>query len=57
MVRPGDPTALATAIRTLLEDPARADRMGRAARERAVERHSLDTQAARLQEIYAKVAG
>ncbi len=37
-----DPTALAHAIVRLLEDPAAADRMGRAARVRAVERFAWD---------------
>jgi glycosyltransferase involved in cell wall biosynthesis len=56
-VAPGRPAELGAAIRSLLADPARAASMGRAARERAVVRHSLRNQAARMREIYAEVAG
>jgi glycosyltransferase involved in cell wall biosynthesis len=41
LVAPGDPDALAAAVRSLLENPERAELMGRAARERWEEHYSL----------------
>ena len=52
VVPPGDPGALAEAIRSILSDPKRAEAMGRAARERAVERHGLQDQALRMRRVY-----
>jgi glycosyltransferase involved in cell wall biosynthesis len=57
VVQPGAPEELARAIGEIVEDPVRAAAMGRAARERAVARHSLSEQAARLRELYAEAAG
>lgn len=57
VVPPRDPPALAAAIEEVIGDPARATRMGRAARERAVERHSLAQMAAGVRRIYERVAG
>jgi glycosyltransferase involved in cell wall biosynthesis len=54
VVRPGAPGELAAAIRSILDDPARAAAMGRAARARAVARHSLTRQAAHVREVYAE---
>jgi glycosyltransferase involved in cell wall biosynthesis len=39
LVPPRDPAALAAAVQVLLDDPATARRMGRAARRRAVARY------------------
>ncbi|MEK6238218.1 MAG: glycosyltransferase, partial [Planctomycetales bacterium] len=41
IVPPGDPQALAGAIRRLIQDPQAASRLGAAARERVRERFSL----------------
>jgi phosphatidylinositol alpha-mannosyltransferase len=57
-VPPNDPEALADAVSALVEDEARRERMGEAARKLAVERYSWSTIASRLEEIYASlVAG
>jgi glycosyltransferase involved in cell wall biosynthesis len=56
VVSPGDANALAEAIRTILSDPMRREAMGRRARERAVAQHSAAEAAARLREIYRRVA-
>jgi O-antigen biosynthesis rhamnosyltransferase len=52
---PGQPTRMAEAIRSILDDPAKAAAMGEAARERTVALHSLGDQAARMREVYAEV--
>jgi glycosyltransferase involved in cell wall biosynthesis len=41
VVPPGDPPALSRAIDGLLSDPARAEAMGRRARQRCLERYSF----------------
>lgn len=41
-VPPGDPRALREAIQHLLDDPARAEQMGRAGRAHVVQHHALD---------------
>jgi phosphatidylinositol alpha-mannosyltransferase len=57
-VPPDDPEALADAVAALVEDEARRERMGEAARELAVDRYSWSTIASRLEEIYVSlVAG
>jgi glycosyltransferase involved in cell wall biosynthesis len=48
LVPPGDETALAEAIAALLADPARAARLGEAARERVAERFTPEAQLRRL---------
>ncbi|HEY1653037.1 MAG TPA: glycosyltransferase family 4 protein [Acidimicrobiales bacterium] len=53
---PSDPGAVAEAIRTLLADPARRRRMGRAARTRVQESFDTDVLASRLAEALAGVA-
>ena len=54
---PGDPGAVAEALRSLLADPARRGRMGRAARSRVQEFFDNDVLASRLAEALAGVAG
>jgi phosphatidylinositol alpha-1,6-mannosyltransferase len=53
---PEDPGALAEALRSLLADPARRRRMGRAARSRVQESFGNDVLASRLAEALAGVA-
>ncbi len=50
-VAPGDARALRSAITALLDDPARAERMGRAGRALVEQRHRLDPCLDRLAEI------
>ncbi len=54
LVPPGDPKALAQAVAALLEDPARAQAMGRAGRERFLQRFTIDSFADRTEELYRK---
>jgi glycosyltransferase involved in cell wall biosynthesis len=56
LVPSGDDDALAAALGTLLEDPARRAAMGARARERAASRHSADVAITALEQIYARVA-
>ncbi len=53
---PGDPGAVAEALRSLLADPTRRRRMGRAARARVLESFDNDVLASRLAEALAGVA-
>jgi glycosyltransferase involved in cell wall biosynthesis len=53
-VPPGDPAALAAAIRRLLEDPALAARLAAAARA-AVAEYGWDRRAARLEALFDEV--
>lgn len=53
---PGDPGAVAEALRSLLADPTRRRRMGRAARTRVKESFDYDVLASRLAEALAGVA-
>ncbi len=50
-LRPPTADAFAEALRVLIEDPARADRMGAAGRARAVEHFSLDAFGERLEAV------
>ncbi len=52
LVPPRDPVALATALKTLLDDPARASAMGRRGRDRVTEHFSWATCAARYEAAY-----
>jgi glycosyltransferase involved in cell wall biosynthesis len=56
LVPPRDPHALAAAIRKLLADPERRQRMGEAGYRRAAERFSAETSTRRILEIYDGVA-
>jgi glycosyltransferase involved in cell wall biosynthesis len=51
----GDSHALAEAIASLLEDPERRRRMGKAGRERALRMFDWDSTAARFEELYAEL--
>jgi glycosyltransferase involved in cell wall biosynthesis len=54
-VAPRDPTALASALNALLDDPARRAALGEAARRRAREEFSVELMAARTLEAYREV--
>jgi phosphatidylinositol alpha-mannosyltransferase len=56
LVPPGDPDALADAVVALLEDDARRERFGAAARRLAQERYSWDDIGRRLAGIYGELA-
>jgi len=57
LVEPGDEVALADAIATLLDDPARRARMGEAARDRAVTRYNWRTVAEETVNVYHQAIG
>ena len=57
LVPVGDPSALAAAMGTLLDDPGLRSEMGREARKRAVERFDVTTVAELVLATYARVAG
>ena len=53
LVPAGDVEALADVMRACLETPGEMlDRMGEAAHKRVIERHSVDTQAAKLSKLF-----
>lgn len=52
LVEPRNAEAMRTAVRTLLDDPERRERLGRAARERACERFGWDQVAERTIAVY-----
>lgn len=52
LVPPGDPTALAAAIRTVLHDPGLAARLGEAGRQRVVQHFSAKTMAQHVTDVY-----
>ncbi len=56
-VEPNDPEALTDAVCALVEDEARREAMGEAARVLAVERYAWPAIAARLEAVYASVTG
>jgi starch synthase len=56
LVPPDDPGALAAALNALVRDPARADALGRAGRERAVAEFGWQAIAAQTAELYAGLA-
>jgi glycosyltransferase involved in cell wall biosynthesis len=53
LVPPDDPVSLASALQTLLDDPARTRAMGKAARERSLTDFAPDVHLARLDSAYA----
>lgn len=55
LVPPDDPSALARAVRSLLDDPARAAALGRAARARAIASFTAQAMARRYEELYDEV--
>src|SRR4030095_9072748 len=54
LVEPGRPEALAAALRTVLDDPARGRAMGRAGRLRVEAQFSWASVAARTRDVYAE---
>jgi glycosyltransferase involved in cell wall biosynthesis len=54
-VEPGDPQAMADAVRTLLDAPERRTEMGEAGRRYVVEHHSRAAIAARLEQLLDEV--
>lgn len=56
IVPPRAPAALAEAINSLLADPARAARLGQAAKQRALTDYGLDQWVSRLVAVYRRVA-
>jgi glycosyltransferase involved in cell wall biosynthesis len=57
LVPPGDPTELATALRTLLDHPERRARLGAAGQERARARHAIAYSAAAIASVYDELLG
>jgi glycosyltransferase involved in cell wall biosynthesis len=55
LVRPNDPSALATAMLKLVADPDRAVAMGAAGRARARERYSLERMAREYEALYVRL--
>jgi rhamnosyl/mannosyltransferase len=55
-VPPGDPAALAAALRTLLADPERRAALGGEARRRVAREFTKETMGARVRALYAEVA-
>lgn len=54
VVPPRDPRALAAALNRLVQDPALRERMGRAARHRALTRFSREAMVRAVEEVYAE---
>jgi glycosyltransferase involved in cell wall biosynthesis len=57
LVPVADGAALAAAVNALLDDPPRRERLGRAARRRALERFQWDDAARRMEQVYAEALG
>jgi glycosyltransferase involved in cell wall biosynthesis len=57
LVEPGNPVALADAVRALLDDPARAARLGAAGRARAESIFSRGAHVDAVERVYAEVLG
>jgi glycosyltransferase involved in cell wall biosynthesis len=56
LVPESDPVALAEVLESLLREPERAARLGAAAREAAIERHSLELMNARYETLFLQLA-
>lgn len=56
LVPPKDPSALATGIATVLEDPERAQRMGALGREIVCERFSAQAMVRQMEDLYFEIA-
>jgi glycosyltransferase involved in cell wall biosynthesis len=54
LVEPGEPAALAAGIQRLIDDPALAQRLGRAARDRQRQNYDLGVVVGRLEELYRR---
>jgi glycosyltransferase involved in cell wall biosynthesis len=57
LVEPANPVALAHAVRTLLDEPARAARLGAAGRARAESTFSLGAHVDAIERVYDEVLG
>jgi len=57
LVPPGEPSALARALRPLLRDRGRCERLGAAGRRRALEQYTAETHTARMSELHASLLG
>jgi mannosyltransferase len=57
LVPPGDAGALIAALEPLMHDPARAEAMGRRARERVCAQFSVEAEAERIAAVYRSVLG
>jgi glycosyltransferase involved in cell wall biosynthesis len=55
LVRPGDATALATAVRALLAEPELARRLAKAGQERVTSHFSSEAMASQVERIYEAV--
>jgi glycosyltransferase involved in cell wall biosynthesis len=55
LVEPRDPVALAEAVGRLLRDPAEANRLGEAARDRQRREFSLDAMVRRIERLYEEL--
>ncbi len=55
LVPPAEPKAQAAAIQELLDDPERARRLGKNARQTAFERFSAEAMAERYMELYERL--
>lgn len=55
IVEPGDLEALVKAIEPFLADPARAEAFGQAGRQKAVAQHSIEVEAAKMNDFYARL--
>ena len=52
LIPPGDPEALSMALRSLIDDPARAAAIGAAARAEVLTRYSFDRMIAAFEDLY-----
>lgn len=57
LVPPGDPDALSEAVEALLDNPAKAEEMGRRGREAVLERYNWGSEEKKLLALYAELLG